>query len=137
MEDDLDCRPMSTAGVDETGNIWFFSDKNSQKNKDIAANSRVKLFYSHPGKSSFLIVSGDAEIVYDRSLIDRFWNPLDKAWFKEGKDDPAISLIKVRPDAAHFWDTKGNSMVNFLKMVASVATGKTLVEGEEGRLQLH
>ena len=134
LDEDPGCRPMSTAAVDQEGNIWFLSDKDSQKNRDIALDPRVKLYYSHPGKSSFLVVSGDAEIVFDKALIDQFWNPLDKVWFKEGKDDPAISLIKVKPDSARFWDTKGNRMVNFLKMVASAATGRTLVEGEEGSL---
>jgi general stress protein 26 len=134
IEDDPGCRPMTTAGVDDAGNLWFLSDKDSQKNQDIALNPRVKLYYSHPGKSSFLVVSGDAEILFNKALIDRFWNPLDKIWFREGKDDPAISLIKVKPYNAHFWDTRGNRMVNFLKLVVSAASGKTLVEGEEGSL---
>jgi general stress protein 26 len=134
LEEDPGCRPMSTAGVDDEGSIWFISDKDSQKNHDIAVDPRVKLFYSHPGKSIFLVVSGDAEIIYDRELIEKFWNPLDKTWFKEGKDDPSISLIRVKPDNAHYWDVKGNRMVNFLKMAASVITGRTLVEGEEGSL---
>jgi general stress protein 26 len=130
------CRPMATAGVDEEGTIWFISDRDSEKNKDIAVDPRVKLYYSHPGKSSFLVVSGEAEIVYDREKVRELWNPLDKAWFKEGEDDPAVSLIRVRPEHAHYWDTKGNRMVNFIKMVASVATGKILVEGEEGSLRV-
>ncbi len=134
MEDAASCRPMATAGVDEEGNIWFLSEKESEKNQEIGADPRVRLFYSHPGKSSFLIVSGQAEIVYDRDKIRQLWTPLDKTWFKEGEDDPSISLLKVKPFTAHYWDTKGNAMVNFFKMVASVATGKTLVEGEEGSL---
>lgn len=134
MEDEPDCRPMATSGVDEEGNIWFFSPRESEKNREILQNPRVRLFYSHPGKSSFLLVTGEAEISYDRSKIDQLWNPLDKTWFKEGQDDPSISLIRVKPASAHFWDTKGNRMVNFLKMVASIATGTTLVEGEEGQI---
>lgn len=127
---------MATAGIDEEGTIWFISDRDSEKNKDIAVDPRVKLYYSHPGKSSFLVVSGEAEIVYDRKKVRELWNPLDKTWFKEGEDDPAVSLIRVRPEHAHYWDTKGNRMVNFIKLVASVATGRTLVEGEEGSLRV-
>ncbi len=130
------CRPMATAGVDEEGTIWFISDRDSEKNKDIAADPRVKLYYSHPGKSSFLVVSGEAEIVYDREKVRELWNPLDKAWFKEGEDDPAVCLISVRPEHAHYWDTRGNKMINFIKMVASVATGTALAGGEEGSLRI-
>ena len=134
MEEALECRPMATSGVDEEGNIWFFSPRESEKNQKIRSNPRVRLFYSHPGKSSFLVVTGEAEISYDRSKIEQLWNPLDRAWFKEGQDDPSISLIRVKPYTAQFWDTRGNRMVNFLKMVASIATGTTLVEGEEGHI---
>src|ERR1700761_1459161 len=123
---DGDCRPMTASGVDDEGSLWFLSDRNSLKNREIASEPRVRLFYSHPGKNSFLVVSGEAEIVYDRDMIRRLWNTLDKTWFKEGEDDPSISLIRVRPEHARYWDAKGNAMVNFIKMVASVASGKTL-----------
>jgi len=84
-----------------------------------------------------MVVTGRAEIIYSRTMIETLWNALDKTWFKKGKDDPAISLIRVRPENAHYWDVKGSQMVNFLKMVASAATGTTLVEGEEGALLVH
>jgi general stress protein 26 len=130
------CRPMGTQGVDKEGNIWFFSSKDSNKNKEISKNNQVELYYSHPGKSSFLVVSGEAEILFDKQKIAELWNPLDKTWFTAGKEDPRISIIKVKPAHAHYWDTKGNKMINFLKMVASVATGKNRVNGEEGKMDL-
>jgi general stress protein 26 len=114
------CRPMATSGVDEEGSIWFMSARNSEKNKEIAVDPHVKLYYSHPGKSSFLIVAGMADIVYDREKIRELWDPLDRTWFSEGEDDPDLSLIRVRPEHAHYWDAKGNRMVNFLRMVATV-----------------
>ena len=131
-------RPMSTKEVDEEGNIYFFSARDSGKNEAITQGDRtVQLLYSHPGKASFLIVTGTADIFYDKNKIAELWNSLDKTWFKEGKDDPNISIIRVRPEKAHYWDVQGNRMINFLKMIASVATGKTLVKGEEGSLQPH
>lgn len=129
-------RPMSTKLVDDKGNIYFLSERGSGKNVEIADDPAVNLFYSDPGKSSFLIVKGRAEICTDREKIGELWSSLDKTWFKEGKDDPSISIIKVQPETAHYWDTEGNSMVNFFKMIASAATGKTLVKGREGSLHL-
>jgi len=55
---------------------------------------------------------------------------------KEGKDDPNISVIKVKPTTAYYWDTDGNRMVNFFKMVVSVATGTNLVTGDKGSLNI-
>lgn len=135
-DDGATCRPMSTQKVDENGDIWFFSAKDSDKNRDIRNDSKVQLFYAHPVKSSYMVVTGTATISTDRQKIDALWSPLVKAWFKEGKDDPNISLIKVSDINAYYWDTKGSRMINFFKMVASAATGKTLLDAEEGALKV-
>ncbi len=135
-DDGATCRPMSAIKVCDQGNIWFFSEKNSDKNKAIAADKKVQLFFSHPGKSSYLVVNGDAELISDKVKIDELWTPIAKIWFKEGKDDPNISIIKVTPGDAYYWDTDGNRMINILKMVASVATGTNLVSGNHGALKL-
>lgn len=133
-DDGSTCRPMSAIKVCDQGNLWFFSEKSSNKNKAIATDKDVQLFFSHPGKSSYLIVNGEAEIILDKAKIEELWIPPAKIWFKEGKNDPNISIIKVKPSTAYYWDTEGNRMINFLKMVASVATGKNLVAGKEGAI---
>lgn len=129
-------RPMRTQDADEDGNLWFFSDKNSIKNKEIENDKSIRLYYSHPSKSSYMVLNGEAEIIFDRQKIDEIWSPLVKTWFKEGKDDPNISLIKVTPKNAYYWDVEGNQMINFFKMIASVATGTTLVDAKEGTIKL-
>ena len=135
-DDGATCRPMGAQHVCDQGNVWFFSEKNSDKNKEIAQNKNVQLFFSHPAKSSYLVVNGEAEIIFERAKIDELWTPLVKIWFPEGKDDPNISVIKVKPSTAYYWDTDGNRMINFLKMVASVATGTNLVTGKEGTITI-
>ncbi len=135
-DDGSTCRPMSAIKVCDQGNIWFFSEKNSDKNKAIESDKIVQLYFSHPAKSSFLVVNGEAEIIFDKKKIEELWTPLAKTWFKEGKDDPNISIIKVTPTTAYYWDTDGNKMINFLKMVASVVTGTNLVTSTEGELKV-
>jgi general stress protein 26 len=135
-DDGSTCRPMTAIKVSDQGNIWFFSEKSSDKNVAIAKDKNVQLFFSHPGKSSYVVVNGEAEIIFDKAKIEELWTPAAKIWFKEGKDDPTISIIKVNPTTAYYWDTDGNRMINFLKMVASVATGTNLVSGKQGALKV-
>ena len=135
-DDGSTCRPMSAIKVCDQGNLWFFSEKSSDKNKAIAADKDVQLFFSHPGKSSYLVVNGDAEIILDKAKIEELWSPIAKIWFKEGKNDPNISVIKVTPSSAYYWDTDGNQMINFLKIIASVVTGTNLVTGNQGALKV-
>lgn len=135
-DDGSTCRPMSAIKVCDQGNIWFFSEKDSDKNKAIASDKNVQLFFSHPAKGSYLVVNGEAEIILDKKKIEELWTPVAKIWFKEGKEDSNISIIKVTPTTAYYWDTDGNRMTNFIKMVASVVTGTNLVNSEEGSITL-
>lgn len=136
IDDGATCRPMGAQKVCDQGNIWFFSDVQSDKNREISQDKHVQLFFSHPGKNSYLVVNGEAEIIIDKSKTEELWTPISKIWFKEGKDDPNISIIKVKPTSAYYWDTEGNRMINFFKMVASVATGTNLVSGVQGELKV-
>lgn len=135
-DDGATCRPMTAMKVCDQGNIWFYSEKNSDKNKAIASDKNVQLFFSHPAKSSYLVVNGEAEIILDKTKIEELWTPIAKIWFKDGKDDTNISIIKVKPTTAYYWDTDGNKMINFLKMVASVVTGTNLITGNQGALKV-
>jgi general stress protein 26 len=134
MDDGSTCSPMSALKVCDEGSIWFFSEKSSDKNKAILKDKNVQLMFSHPGKNSYLVLYGEAEIILDKTIIEDLWTPVAKTWFKEGIDDPNISIIKVKPSTAYYWDTDGNRMINFLKMLATAITGTTFITDQEGAI---
>lgn len=129
-------RPMGTQKVDKEGNLYFFSAADSEHNAEIAIDNRVELLYSNPSASEFLIVNGTASISQDRALIDELWNPMAKAWFPEGKDDPNLSVIKVTTDSSHYWDTKYGKMVTMLAIATAAVTGQQFDAGVEGKLSV-
>lgn len=130
----IKARPMSTQAVEEDGTIWFFSSKESNKNSEIARTNKVQLLYGDPGKSDYLSVEGNADIIVDQKKMDELWTPIIKTWFQEGKDDPNLSLLKITPSEAYYWDTKHGKMVSFAKMMVSMVSGKTMDDGIEGKL---
>jgi general stress protein 26 len=129
-------RPMSPVETDEQGNIWFFSKKTSNKNREIGNNANVQLAFSNMADSEFLTIYGNAEIIIDKNKFEELWTPLVKAWFPDGKEDVELSLIKVTPKTAHYWDTKHNKMISMLKIFTAVVTGKPMDDGIEGDLKL-
>lgn len=130
----LQTAPMSANKVDDDGNFWFISDKNSKRNEDLAGNTTTDLLFGDPSTESYVSVHGSSEIIFDKETIKNLWNPLVKTWFQGGVDDPNISVIKVIPDEAYYWDTKHGKMVSFLKIMAGAITGKTMDDGVEGKL---
>jgi general stress protein 26 len=136
MKQPIQTRPMSTQDVDEQGNIWFISSIKSDKNREIMQNNSVQLFYSNPGSSEFLSVFGSAMITTDRKKIEELWTSFANAWFEEGKDDVDVSLIRVTPESAYYWDTKNNKMISMLRMIGSMLTGTAPDDGVEGTLKV-
>ncbi len=132
----LTTRPMSVKKVCDQGNFWFLSPSDSDKNQEIANDSRVQLFISNTSKYEFLSVYGTATISRDREKIEEFWSDIAKAWFPEGQDDPRITVIKVAPEQGFYWDTKDGKLVSMVKIVASAVTGKTFQEGVEGTISV-
>lgn len=128
-------RPMATVDVDEQGNLWFLSNVESNKNDEIKDDDQVQLIYAKGGDSHFLSVSGKAFILKDQVKIDEYWNMFAKAWF-DGKRDPDISLIKVVPDSAYYWDTFHGKMVSLFKIAISSVSGKKMDDGVEGKIDL-
>ncbi|MEO7976960.1 pyridoxamine 5'-phosphate oxidase family protein [Flavobacterium sp.] len=131
----LQSRPMSVQEIDEDGNLWFLSDKNSNKNDEINMNSKVEVFFAQP-HDKFLTLHGNATILYDRRKIKDLWNPIIKVWMPEGEDDPNLSIIKVTPEDGYYWNNKNGKMAALAKMTVSLLTGKTMDDGIEGNLEL-
>ncbi len=60
-----------------------------------------------------------------------------KTWFKDGKEDPAIELIKVTSEDAYYWDTRKNKMISLIKFaMGSVGITPKNEGGVEGNLTL-
>ena len=130
----MSVRPMSVQEVDDDGNLWFLSAADSHKNQEIKTDHKVQLLFRGTKHSDFLSIEGVATISKDKKKIDELWEPLIKTWFTEGKDDPRITVIKVRPTGGYYWDTKHGNMIAFAKMAIGAMTGKTLDDSVEGTL---
>src|SRR5262245_4369031 len=81
-------RPMSVQQVDENGNLWFLSANDSHKNRELALDSSVDLYFQGSAHSDFLHLKGEATISTDREKIEELWEPIIATWFTEGIDDP-------------------------------------------------
>ena len=132
----LTTRPMSTRDVDDDGCVWFFSRRDSNKNREIGIDNRVQLFYSNFSSSEYMSLYGKASIITNPDKAKELWSPFAKTWFNEGHDDPELTLIKIDPVDVYYWDTKDGKVISLLKMVAGAVTGKEFDVGIEGRINV-
>jgi general stress protein 26 len=129
-------RPMSVQKMDESGNLWFLSANDSHKNLEIGRDNHVQLLFQGSAHSDFLTIYGKATISTDKALIKELWEPILKAWFTEGVDDPRITVIKVDVQEGYYWDNKHGNAVALIKIAASAVMGKTMDDSIEGNLNV-
>lgn len=132
----LNARPMNVRQVDDQGNLWFLSARDSHKNAELADDSAVELFVQGSPHSDFIHLRGRATVSTDRAKLKELWQPILKTWFTEGIDDPRITIIRVRPTEGYYWDTKHGDLVAGVKMAVGALIGKTLDDSIEGTLKV-
>ena len=105
----LHARPMSNnREVEFDGDVWFFSEADSRKVREIEAEPRVQLSYVDLEHWRFVSMTGRARIVRDADKKQELWLEDLKQWFDDGPDSDAIVLIKVTPTVVSYW-TKDDS----------------------------
>lgn len=129
-------RPMSTQEFDLDGNLWFFTSDQTHKVDEIEADNRVSVAYSQPDDNIFVSVFGRAAIVKDRAKIEELWNPILKAWFPEGLDDPTLCLLKISVEEAEYWDSPNSKIVQIAGFIKALVTGQEADGGDYGKITL-
>lgn len=128
-------RPMAMQKVDANGAIYFFSDRNSDKNADLKESNEMHLVFSNEAKAEYLSLYGHAKVYRDQAEIDEMYSAFVNTWF-DGKEDPNITIIRFEPEAGHYWDTKNGKLVALAGMVFGAITGKETDNSLEGDLKV-
>lgn len=131
----LGVRPMTVQEVDDDGNLWIFSARDSYSNAEIDRDKNVALFFQGSDYADFMFLKGTAEIHADREKIDDLWENMMNLWFTEGKEDPRITLIKIIPTEGYYWDNKHGNMVAGIKMIIGAVIGKPLDDSIQGKVE--
>ncbi len=133
----IDSRPMATQETDKfDGTVWFLTKGESGKVDEIKHDAHVTLVYSDPSNSKYVSAKGRASVSSDRAKIDDLWNPMYKAWFPEGKDDPSIAVLKVDIAEAQYWEASSSKLIMGAKYLAAAVTGGKVDVGETGKVHV-
>jgi general stress protein 26 len=119
----LRARPMAVAKLGDDCTLTFMTSIDTSK-VDEAQKNTVSHVVAQ-GRTTFLSISGDIEVVRDRARIHEAWKPADKVYFPEGADDPKICLLVFRPTEVELWDLSGTRGIRFLFEAA-----RALLSGE-------
>jgi general stress protein 26 len=119
----MHARPMAVAAVEDNGEVWFVTEDFSDKVDEVESDHRAVV--TGQGKTAFVSLSGEIDLIRDRERVRALWKDSWKVWFPEGKDDPDILLMRLRPDIGEYWDNRGMKGVRYLFEAA-----RSLLDGD-------
>ena len=99
-------RTMDPFAPDSDMIVWFGTNKNSRKVKEIRNNSKATLYYQASGARGYVVLSGDAYLVDDPDLKLKYWKSEWKSFYPESREN--YTLIKFVPVKLEIIDYKHN-----------------------------
>lgn len=129
-DSELRSRPMIIAKHSTEGELWFATALDSAKVGEIECEPEVNLALQK--NDACISISGTAEIVRDRAMVEAFWKETWKPWFPKGKSDPNLGLVRVRARSAEYWDLEGTRGLRFLFEAALAYAGGTTPDETDG-----
>lgn len=123
--------PMTHNLEPEDGNIWFLTAKGTEMAAAAEQGESCRYLVCDDANAIYAVVEGALAVSTDRAKLDEVWNAMASAWFEEGKQDPDLVLIRLRPAKAEVW-LGPESGFKFLWSVA-----KAKVTGEEPDFGTH
>lgn len=123
--EDSRTRPM-TAQIDvpedgdkeDGGELYFFASKSESLVKSIGTGHRAVATYAAKGHKLFAHIHGNLVQSDDRAVIERLWNPIIASWYKDGKDDPDLALVRFDTDSANIWKAETGATLKAAAMKA-------------------
>ena len=116
--------PMAAQEADVEGHLWFFTATDTEKVDAIRENPNVGAFYADPDGQRYVSVSGVADLLNNPAKKQELWNPLYKAWFPRGLDEPKLALIRVRITGVEYWNPPEGKMVPLPGFDEAALTGE-------------
>jgi general stress protein 26 len=143
VEDDR-TRPM-TAQVDQpaddgSGIIYFFASKGEGVGESVlqGTTNRAVATFASKGNDLFAHIHGTLHASNDRGVIDRLWNPIVGSWYKDGKDDPNLLLLRLDAERADVWEASAFATLKAaaMKMIFDKDPGEQLQDEHQAEVQL-
>ena len=129
-------RPM-TANIDNE-KIYFFAARSEDLFKGLGRNNRAIATFASKGHKLFASIHGRLIEDMDRAVIERLWNPIIASWYKDGKDDPDLALVRFDTDSANIWkaETGATLKAAAMKALFNVDPGKEHQKDNRADVQL-
>ena len=110
-------QPMSHFADQDGKAIWFITSADTDLAEAVGSGAQGQLTLATPQQDYHASVRGQMTFVQDEAKLDELWSPFAAAWFKDGREDESIRLLKFMPQEAAVWASEANAVLVGLRLI--------------------
>ncbi|MBU2905914.1 pyridoxamine 5'-phosphate oxidase family protein [Arenibacter sp. M-2] len=95
--------PMTIQQMDEQGDLWMFTTRDSDNFSQIENDNRIQILYGDELNQKYISLFGNATHIVDLPKVDELWNDSLNKWF-DGQGDPNLVLLNINIESAYYWE---------------------------------
>jgi len=130
-------RPMLVHDLDESGWLWFLTDRDSRKACELSQNPHATIAFQSKKGDRYISVQGTAVVVRDAVKLQKLWKRSLRPWLPRGRRDSEIVLVAVRVVRVEYWLVPRSRLARVVGMAKAMMTGKRPEASKYGVLDLH
>ena len=131
----LRARPLEARPDRKAGLIWFVTDLNSAKEREIEPEADIGLTFIDASAKAYLSITGSGRIHRDHRKAAEIWKTTDNMWW-QGPDDPNVCLLQTVPRLAELWDGPASRIVAAFEFIKAELTGAQPKLGENCKVTI-
>jgi len=117
-------QPMSGHLDREARQVWFITSRKTDLVSAVGQGATAHFTLQNPGDMFYASLKGPIVQVADQAKLDALWSPMSAAWFRQGKEDPDIILLRLDLLEAAMWETTDSTALFGWEMLKANVTGE-------------
>jgi len=108
----VEAQPMAAFTDSEAHQLFFFTNRSTDlfRRLDDSTEESGAFLFGSKDRAVHVVVRGKLSVNDDQRIIDRLWNPVVAAWYRNGRSDPGIALLAFACETGDVWFNEGGPL---------------------------
>ena len=124
--------PMTLQKMDEQGDLWFLSGRDTEHFQDIERDNKVQLIYTDEANHTYISIFGNATHIVDEQQKHELWSTQGG----DTNNGAHLVLLNVNMESAYYWESSTNRLVSFFDEDSAKVENKESQRGNKGHINL-